>query len=94
MLAMAWSWIEHRLVSIHQRSVTKSIERWGEEYSDTSRAGPARSAEMLDYIEHYYVPGPGYKGTPDVEAALQKARVEAMEKIRRRLELSRGTNGP
>jgi hypothetical protein len=30
------------------------------------------SAEMLDYMSRYYVPGPGYRGPAEVEAALDR----------------------
>ena len=85
--------IERRLVNVHQRSVAKSIAAWEEKHSKISSDGEMiESLRMLEYVQQYYVPGPGYRGTPDGEARLEAARTEAVQKIVGGLERYSGTN--
>ncbi len=89
-LGVAWAgwiwllrpWIVEYGVAIHQRNVTKELAKWGDEESRiTDDASAVRAAEMVDYISRYYVPGPGYRGPADVEAALQAQRRRSIDQI-------------
>jgi hypothetical protein len=65
---------------IHQRGVTRELGQWKTEYSAIATHHDAlRTAGMLEYVEHYYVPGEGYRSTPAIEAALQRQRQDTMD---------------
>jgi len=69
-------------VAMHQQSVTKSLAEWGQESAvvrDWSEADHA--IDMLEYVQHYYVTGPGYRGDPVTEAALEKQRERTLNMI-------------
>lgn len=71
------AWLHESLSSaaIHQRSVTRELARWAKEYGHIgSNADAVRTAEMLGYVQHYYVVADGYRSTPDVELELEKQR--------------------
>jgi len=69
-----------RGVAVHQRNVTRSLAEWREEYqSVSSHEDAVRTAEMLEYVQQYYVPSDGYRGTPESEAALQNQRQETVD---------------
>ncbi len=62
-------------VNVHQRDVTRALAEWQTEYSRIlSPQDAIRTAEMLAYVQGYYVPANGYRGTPETEAALQSQR--------------------
>lgn len=89
--------IERWGVGIHQKSVTRSLAAWGmEDARITNAASAIHATEMLRYIGSYYVPGPGYRGPMEVEAALERQRRESTERIIAALErytgLEYGTN--
>jgi hypothetical protein len=89
--------VGHYLAGVHQRSVTKTIAEWGNEYAAvTNGASAIASAEMVGYMSHYYVPGPGYRGPAEVEAALEKQRAESIRRVTDALQrytgLDYGTN--
>lgn len=62
----------------------------------TNDASAIHAAEMIGYVSSYYVPGPGYRGPLEVEAALERQRRETIESIVASLErytgLDHGTN--
>ena len=85
--------IERWGVDLHQKSVTRSLAAWGVEGARiTNDASAIHAVEMVGYIGSYYVPGPGYRGTPDVEAALERQRSETIEQIVALLERYTGLN--
>jgi hypothetical protein len=89
--------IERWGVGFHQKSVTRSLAAWGvEDARITNDATAIHAAEMVGYIHSYYVPGPGYRGPLDVEAALERQRRDSIERIVASLErytgLHHGTN--
>ncbi len=56
-------WLTHKVVEIHQRSVTREIIQWGNECAQINNdASAIRAAEMIGYIKTYYVAGDGYRG--------------------------------
>jgi hypothetical protein len=89
--------IERWGVGFHQKSVTRSLASWGVEDSRiTNDASAIHGVEMVRYISSYYVPGPGYRGPQEVEAALERQRRESIDRIVAFLEqytgLDYGTN--
>jgi hypothetical protein len=77
--------LTHRIarygVDSHMRSVTKSLSDWANEYSDIKTDSDAgRAVEMLGYIKTYYIPGEGYRGSPQIELILENQRAKALEK--------------
>jgi hypothetical protein len=94
---LSWSRVESYVAGVHQRSVTQEIRGWGQEYASvTNDASGIAAAELVGYMSHYYVPGPGYRGPAEVEAALEPQRAESMERITDALQhythLDYGTN--
>lgn len=92
-----WPAIMTRLVGVHQRSVTSSLARWAQEDSIiTNEPSAIHAAEMVGYINRYYVPGEGYRGPEQIEAALEAQRQHSIEQLAASLErytgLSYGTN--
>jgi len=52
--------IERWGVGFHQKSVTRSLAVWGaEDARITNGTSAIHAAEMVGYINSYYVPGPG-----------------------------------
>lgn len=89
--------LETRLVGAHQRGVTRSLAKWAQEDSTiTNDASAIHAAEMVGYISSYYVPGEGYRGPAEVEAALETQRQQTMRQLVASLErytgLAYGTN--
>lgn len=63
------------MVGVHQRSVTQSLSEWKTEYSTIeSQHDAVRTAEMLEYVQSYYLPSEGYRSTPEIESSLQSQR--------------------
>ena len=88
---LLWPHIAAYGVAFHQKNVTKELAQWGEEYSNiTDDASAIRAAEIVAYMSWYYVPGPGYRGPPDVEAALQAQRRKSIDRIVASLERHTG----
>ena len=74
--------IERWGVGVHQKSVTRSLAAWCvEDARITNDASAIHAAEMVGYIASYYVPGSGYRGPLEIEAALEKQRRESIERI-------------
>ena len=70
------------MVSVHQRGVTQELAKWNTEYSSIeSHYDAVRTAEMLGYVQRYYVPGEGYRGTPRIEDALQLQRQDTIDSL-------------
>jgi hypothetical protein len=62
---------EEWAVGIHQKSVTRSLADWEKDYGRVGSWNEAdRAIGMLEYVQRYYVPGPGYRSSPQVEEAL------------------------
>jgi len=84
-LLAAWlslSRIERWGVGFHQKSVTRSLATWAPETANiTNSASAIHAAEMIGYMSTYYVPGPGYHGPMEVEAALEKQRRTSIELV-------------
>lgn len=67
-------------VGIHQRNVTRELAAWKHEYGNVSSHHDAiRTAQMLGYVQHYYVPAEGYRSTKEIEAAQQMQRQETVD---------------
>jgi hypothetical protein len=72
--------VSNHAVGVHQRSVTRSLAEWKQEYGNISSHRDAiRTAEMLEYVQRYYVPAEGYRSSPEIETALQMQRQETVE---------------
>ena len=77
-----WTRIELWVAGIHQKSVTQSLREWGHEYATvTNDASAVAAAEMVGYMNRYYVPGPGYRGPMEIEAALDTQRRESIARV-------------
>ena len=76
----AVSAVPRYMCGIHQRSVTRELANWQTEYSSIESPQDAeRTAEMLEYVQRYYVPGEGYHSTPEIEAELQNQRRDTVD---------------
>ena len=89
--------VERWAAGCHQRAVTRQVEEWGREYSAvTNETSAIAAAEMVDYMSHFYIPGPGYHGPADVEEALETQRRDnitlIVEALERYIGLGYGTN--
>lgn len=72
--------LSNYMVGIHQRSVTQSLMDWKVKYSNIETHRDAvRTAEMLGYVQEYYVPAEGYGSTSEIEAALESQRQETID---------------
>jgi len=94
---LSWSSIERYAAGVHQRSVTQELRMWEREYASvTNDASAVGAAGLVGYLSHYYVPGPGYRGPVEIEAALERQRAETLKRITDALEgythLGYGTN--
>jgi hypothetical protein len=94
---LSWEHVGHYVAGVHQRSVTKSLAEWGAGYTTvTNEASAIASAEMVGYMSQYYVPGPGYRGPAESEAALGRQRAESTRRVADSLQrytgLDYGTN--
>jgi hypothetical protein len=70
------------LATTHHRSVTQSLANWSHEYSDIKDDNDARRAiGMLEYIQNYYVVGPGNRSDPETEQRLESQRAETLQII-------------
>lgn len=68
-----------RIPGAHQRSVTRELAAWAVEYGVIqSHDDAVRTAEMLGYVQHYYVVQDGCRSTADIEAALESQREETV----------------
>ena len=84
---LAWVRFERWAVGIHQRSVKNSLAGWEREFEKIrSKKEAFRAIDMLRYAQRYYVPGPGYRGSPDTESALEGQRQQTLATIAKALE--------
>lgn len=89
--------VETRVVGAHQRSVMRSLAKWAQEdLVVTNDASAIHAAEMVVYVSSYYVPGEGYRGPAEVEAALETQRQRTIRQLVTSLErytgITYGTN--
>ena len=94
---MTFPRIERWAVGVHQKSVTRSLAAWGVEHAQITNAASARdTAGMVGYVNRYYVPGEGYRGPAEIEAALETQRQRTIGLLVAALErytgLAYGTN--
>lgn len=79
---LGWPWLTRKGLELHQRAVTLEIIEWGNEYSQIDDDESAiRAAEMIGYIDAYYVPSDGYRGLDDTERELETARANSLRKL-------------
>ena len=95
--ALLWPRLETWAAGYHQKQVARALAEWSRAYSSLSTSNQAiEAADMVDYISHFYVPGPGYQGPTAVEATLARQRQESITAIVGALEtftgLQYGTN--
>jgi Fe2+ or Zn2+ uptake regulation protein len=75
--------LQELLVATHQRSVTRELMTWEEQYSKiASEQEAGRASQMIEYIESYYIPSDGYRADPETELALESQRKRTLEKIK------------
>ncbi len=73
-------------VSVHQRGVTRELAAWEVEVSQIRNEKDAiHAAQMLRYVQNYYVPGDGYRGDPVTEGRLEEQRQQTLTKIAKSL---------
>jgi hypothetical protein len=83
LLALYVGWhFEPWAAGFHQKSVTRSLADWEKEYGRIESWDEAdRAIGMLEYVQTYYVPGPGYRSDPQTEAALEAQRARTLAAI-------------
>lgn len=75
-----WRLIEEGPAGIHQAGVKRELAGWAKESASPRDWHEAwRAAEILEYTRTYYIPGEGYRGSPQTEADLgaQRTRTRA-----------------
>jgi hypothetical protein len=78
-------------VQAHQRAVTQSLSLWEAEYGRASTLNEAiRTAEMIGYVQTYYQPSDGYRGSEASEDVLQLQRQETIDAMVAALKLFTG----
>ncbi len=88
---LGWSWLTRKGVELHQRAVTRELIEWGNEYSQINDDESAiRAAEMIGYIDTYYVPSDGYCGFDETERELETARANSLRQLIKALEAYTG----
>ena len=79
---LGWLWLAQKGVELHQRAVTRELTEWGNEYAQISDdASAIRTAEMIEYIDTYYVPSDGYRGSIEAERDLETARANSLRQL-------------
>ena len=74
--------INKNLLRIHQQSVIKELEEWGDAYSQIGTSKEAREASgMIEYIKGYYVVSGGYASKELTDQALEIQRWQTLKKI-------------
>ena len=74
--------IEKFAVGTHQRAVTHELAAWEQEYGKVStRREAERAIDMLEYVQQYYVPSPGYRSDPKTETDLGIQRGKTLDAI-------------
>ncbi len=78
----AWQRFGEWAVGIHQRSTTKELADWEKEYGQIHTWEEAeRAIDMLEYVQRYYVPGPGYRSDEKTEVKLEAQRARTVQSI-------------
>lgn len=68
--------------AVHQRGVTRELAEWKLQYSNiTSDEDAIRSADVLAYVQFYYVPSDGYRSDSKTEAMLEAQRSETVDAL-------------
>lgn len=81
-----FSRVSVKYTRIHQQNVIHELKQWEKEYSIISnRQDALRSVEMIQYVKHYYVAGPGYHSDPRTEKNLENQRKSTLDSIRNSL---------
>lgn len=79
---LLWSRFERYAAWYHQKAITQELRNWGAEYSSVTNISSAvAAAGMVEYMSHYYVPGPGYRGAPEIEAVLERQRRDSIQAV-------------
>jgi hypothetical protein len=82
LVLFAWQHLEKRFVGIHQGRVMIELTAWEHEYGQVrNRQEAERAIDMLEYVQSYYVPGPGYRSNPTMEAKLESQRRQTVQAI-------------
>jgi hypothetical protein len=67
-------------VQAHQRAVTQELLLWEAECGRASTTNEAiRTAQMIRYVQAYYPPSDGYRGSEASENALQSQRQKTID---------------
>jgi len=87
LVPLGWHRFEAWAVGIHQKSTTRELAAWEQEFSQIRTTDEAiRAVGMLRSVQDYYVPGPGYRSDSATEDALQEQRRRTSTTIARALE--------
>lgn len=79
---LIWPRIEVWAASYHQKKVAGAFQAWAEAYSTvTNKASAIEAADMMAYIERFYVPSAGYRGSPEIESELAAQREASIRRI-------------
>src|SRR5687767_3709583 len=82
-----WHRVDAWAVGIHQKSTTRELAAWGQEFTQIRSDDEAdRAVGMLRYVEGYYVPGPGYRSSQETESALETQRRKTLDTMVKALE--------
>jgi hypothetical protein len=77
-----WHALERWIVGFHHRAVAAELASWESEYGVVHNDKEAwRAAQMVGYIERYYVPAPGYESDSATENALEDQRERTLKAI-------------
>jgi hypothetical protein len=80
-LYAVWNF-ESWAVGLHQKSITRELAAWEQDEARVTNWDEADHAiGMLEYVQNYYVPGPGYRSNPQTEAALESQRARTLAAI-------------
>lgn len=94
---LVWHQSDSWAAGFHQKHVTRSLRAWADEHGTiTNLSSAIAAAEMIGYVGNFYVPGPGYRSTPEIESALEAQRAASISQIATALtgytKLDHGTN--
>jgi hypothetical protein len=74
--------VEYWAAGIHQRNITRELAAWETEYAQVRNVKEVDHAiDMLEYVQWYYVPGPGFHSDERTEAALEAQRTRTISAI-------------
>lgn len=79
---VVWPLFKFGPASIHMRSVKNELADWEQEHRTIRDWRQAwQAAGMLEYVRVYYVPGEGYRSTPEYETELAAQRDRTLSAI-------------